>query len=120
MKDYRERDFRVSGALTTSFHPLLIFSMAFSEVDSVHGREYTVGPTSGTISKFVFLMRHSVKNGRLRSRGLSDVTGVTVQEWSPVMKKRSAGPVTVAGRCRDLRGSFVSVPHALIVVVKVK
>jgi hypothetical protein len=65
-------------------------------------------------------MQHSVKNERLKSPALSDVTGVMVQERSPVMKKRSAGPVTAAGRCRDLRGSFVLVPHALIVVVQVK
>ena len=49
MKDYREQDFRVFGALRTSFHLLVTFSMAFSEVDFGHGREYTAGPTSSTI-----------------------------------------------------------------------
>lgn len=38
----------------------------------------------------------------------------------PGHEKEVVGPVTAAGRCRDLRGSFVLVPHALIVVAQVK
>jgi hypothetical protein len=49
MRDYKERDFRVFGALRTSFHLLVTFSTVFSEVVFGHGREYTAGPTCSTI-----------------------------------------------------------------------
>jgi len=49
IRDFREQDFEVFGALRTSFHPLVTFSKIFPEVDSGPGREYTAGPTCSTI-----------------------------------------------------------------------